>query len=146
MNSNTITLSIELGPNTQAKLDQILQALLDSRPNCHSCVETAVAMTKDLADAATASLPVQEVSTPETVPPAEEVGAEATPEPAVEPEPIKWTKDDLTAKVRQLAAPGTGKREAVRDIVKAYAENVGSIPEDKYAEVMDKLTALEQEG
>ena len=146
MDHNTITLSVELGPNTQAKLDQILELLQGMKPNCHSCVQTAVAMTKDLAEAATAPQPAQEPAPLEIVHPADEVSPHGEPEPAAEPEPVKWTKDDLTKKVQALAAPGTGKREKVRAIVKSYAEKVGDIPADKYAEVMDKLTALEKEG
>ena len=34
----------------------------------------------------------------------------------------------------------------VREIITAYADRVSNIPEDKYAEVMAKLTALEGSG
>lgn len=150
--SNTITLTVELGPKTQEKLDKILEALQKAGGhNCHSCVETEVAMTKDMAAAATeatAPQPAQDTPAPDITHPADVVSPHGTPEPVAEPEPEapKWTKDALTKKVQALAAPGTGKREKVRAIVKSYAEKVGDIPEDKYAEVMDKLTALEQEG
>lgn len=157
--NNTITLTIELGPQTQAKLDQILEALLNSKPNCHSCVQSAVAMTKDLADAANKALPeatapqeAEEPVAPEITHPADVVSPHGDPEPVEEPEKVepkpaapKWTKADLQTKVQALAAPGTGKREKVREIVKSYAEKVGDIPADKYDEVMDKLIALEQE-
>lgn len=148
---NNIILTIELGPNTQAKLDKILEALEQTgRHNCHSCVETAVAMTKIPAEAATAPAPAQEPATPDAGHPADQVSPHGQPGPVTEPEPTpeaaKWTKEDLQAKVQALAAPGTGKREKVRAIVKSYAEKVGDIPADKYAEVMDKLIALEQEG
>lgn len=96
--------------------------------------------------AAEPSAPAQELATPDTGHPVDEISPHAAAEPVAEPEPVKWTKDDLTKKVQALAAPGTGKREKVREIVKSYAPNVGAIPEDKYCEVMDKLTALEQEG
>lgn len=100
------------------------------------------------ADAFTAPQPAPEPVTLDTGHPVDEISPHGAPGPVVEPEPApapKWTKEDLTKKVQALAAPHTGKREKVRDIVKSYAANVGAIPEDKYDEVMDKLTALEQE-
>lgn len=135
---NDITLRIELGPDTQAKLDQILEVLRSKEPNCHSCVETAVAMTKDMVNAEPTTCPE-----PETGEPVQPV--EAGPS-ASEPEETKWSKDDLQHLVQKLAVPETGKRDRVRAIVKSYAEKVGDIPSDKYAEVMDKLIALDKEG
>lgn len=65
---------------------------------------------------------------------------------AVEPEAPEYTKDDIQAMVRKLAAPTSTKRTAAKAIVMEYAPNVSGIPEDKYAEVMAKLTALDAEG
>lgn len=75
---------------------------------------------------------------------------------AVEPEAPKYTKDDIQAMVRKLAAPTStepekaerekAKREKAKAIVQSYAPKVSDIPEDKYAEVMEKLTALDAEG
>lgn len=47
---------------------------------------------------------------------------------------------EVRQKVVELSA--AGKKAAVRDIVKAYAENVTSIPEDKLGEVLAKLKEL----
>lgn len=67
------------------------------------------------------------------------------PTPAVEePEPRKYTAAEIQLKVQKLAAPASGKRDAVRQIVKDYADRVSEIPEDKFAEVMERLTALEE--
>lgn len=69
------------------------------------------------------------------------------PEPAPEPEqpePPKYTAAEIQLKVQKLAAPASGKRDAVRQIVKEYADRVSEIPEDKFAEVMERLTALEE--
>ena len=41
---------------------------------------------------------------------------------------------------------GTITKAQVREIITAYADRVSNIPEDKYAEVMAKLTALEGSG
>lgn len=48
---------------------------------------------------------------------------------------------EVQRKVVELSA--AGHKEKVRDIVKSYAERVSAIPEDKLAEVMSRLTALE---
>lgn len=144
---NTITITVELGPETQAKLDKILEALQGNHPNCHSCVETAVGMTKDLA-AAAAAAPVAENAAPVVQEHPEEVVATVDAPAAAEPveELPKYTKDDISALVRKLAAPTSAKREQAKAIVKSYGAKVSDIPEDKYAEVMDKLTALDGEG
>jgi hypothetical protein len=144
---NTITVTVELGPETQAKLDKILEALQGNHPNCHSCVETAVGMTKDLA-AAAAAAPVAENAEQVVQEHPEEVAATVDAPAAAEPveELPKYTKDDISALVRKLAAPTSPKREQAKTIVKSYGTKVSDIPEDKYAEVMDKLTALDGEG
>ena len=84
------------------------------------------------------------------VQPAEEHPVDAVAphdEPVADPEPAekvyKITKDDIMAKVQALAAPNNPKREQAKAIVKSYGAKVSDIPEDKYAEVMDKLVELE---
>lgn len=64
-------------------------------------------------------------------------------EKAPEPEPTRTVKrDDVQKKVVDLAGD-LAKKAQVREIVKAYANCVTDIPEDKLPEVWDKLTALE---
>ena len=148
--SNNIT--IELCKEDRQRLDEVV-AFLGQLVGELKSQNAPVIMPQNQAQPATAPQPVQNVPNPETVHPVDEVSPHGQPEPVAEPDELpwdttptpKWTKADLTAKVQQLAAPGTGKREKVRAIVKSYAEKVGDIPEDKYAEVMDKLTALEKE-
>ena len=50
-------------------------------------------------------------------------------------------QSDIQQKVVSLSA--TGKRDAVKAIIKEYALKVSAIPEDKFGEVWAKLTALE---
>lgn len=50
-------------------------------------------------------------------------------------------QSDIQQKVVSLSA--AGKKEQVREIIKAYADRVSAIPEDKFGEVWAKLTALE---
>lgn len=155
--SNAITVTVELGPESQAKLDKILEALEGLHPNGHSCVNTAMqAMGENLkivtgqepAEEPAAPASAADTAAPETGHPAEEVGAVVEPEPAAEPEQPKYTKADVLALVQKLAAPTSPerKRTGAKAIVKAYGAKVSDIPEDKYAEVMDKLTKLDQEG
>ena len=56
-----------------------------------------------------------------------------------------YTKADVQALAQKLAAPTSPerKRTGVKNIVKSYGAKVSDIPEDKYAEVMDKLVELE---
>lgn len=146
--SNTITVTVELGPESQAKLDKILEALQGVRPNCHSCVESAVQMAKNMTieEAVTqpaSALEIVEPENPAAEHPADEVSPHGEPEPAAEPEQPQYTKDDVLRLVQKLAAPGSSKREQAKDIVKSYGAKVSDIPAEKYAEVMSKLNALE---
>lgn len=85
----------------------------------------------------TLEVPRWEAPNAEEAPKAEEtpeVRAEAPADPTV-------THADIQHKVVELSA--AGKKAAVRDIIKAYAVKVSAIPDDKLAEVWNKLTALE---
>lgn len=80
-----------------------------------------------------------EQETPATTPTEEEKPAEEPAKPAV-------TLAQIQQKVVQLCAGFNGtKKAAVREIVNAYAKKVSDLPEDKWAEVWDKLTALEEQ-
>lgn len=149
-NPNTINLVVELGPESQAKLDKILEALQGIHPNCHSCTETALQVMGEnlkVVTGETAGAAKQpEQPTKETDHPAGEVSPHGVPEPAEEPEAPKYTKADVLALVQKLAAPGSNKRDKAKAIVNAYGAKVSDIPEDKYAEAMAKLTKLAEEG
>jgi hypothetical protein len=144
---NTVT--IELCKEDRQRLDAILAALLQAgRHNCDSCVASAVAMTKDLAEKATAAAPAQERTTNAAEHPVDEVSPHAAPEPAAEPAPEapKYTEQDVRAVVQRLIGPGSTKRAAAQAIVNDYAVKISAIPVDKYNEVMDRLVALEKEA
>lgn len=154
MNTNDVKLTLELGPESMAKLDKILEALQGAHHDCDRCVSSATDMVSNAMQTGVA--PTEEPTPVETTAPEEEhpieepspYGEPEQPEPAAEPEPEepKYTKDDILALVQKLAAPNNPKREQAKAIVKAYAAKVSDIPADKYAEVMDKLTALTKEG
>lgn len=139
--------SVELSKDDRDLLSTMLQAL------------TYITVKLDNIEAAlpTSGTPFEAVSAPVVVEPEQvetDTAQEEKPQAveaapvaeAVEPEAPKYTKDDIQAMVRKLAAPTSTKRTEARAIVMEYAPNVSGIPEDKYAEVMEKLTALDAEG
>lgn len=143
---NNITLTVELGPESQAKLDKILEALQGLPHGCTCRTENVVNLATEPAEAATAAAEVPEPAPKEVEHPADEVSPHGQPEPTAEPEAPKYTKDDVLALVQKLAAPNNPAREKAKAIVKSYAAKVSDIPEAKYGEVMDKLTKLDKEG
>ncbi len=162
--SNHIT--IELCAEDRARLDRLTEAL--ERKACEKCVSAALEacgqkqpaepdpLQLKLAETlAKASAPTEkpteatEEAKAEPAPidhPADETAPWEDPAPAAEAKPTV-TQDQLQQKVMQLAAANNGALKAkVREIVNAYAKKVSDVPEDKRAEVWDKLTALENGG
>lgn len=122
---NTITMTVELCAEDRARLDSILEQLKQLTPMSVVCDVTP------------------HENTPQQTAPAKEPQQESTTAPAQESKPqIKL--DDLQALVQELAAPGSGKRDKVKALVKGYAERVSLIPEDKWQEVYAALTALKE--
>ena len=117
---NTIT--IELCQEDRNRLDTLLAVAL----------ELAELLGKTTAKTAPVAPEVVAVTTPPEV----EKPVEAAPVPAV-----TYKLTDVQQLVVSLSA--AGKKDQVREIVKAYAERVTLIPEDKFGEVMDKLHELE---
>ena len=72
--------------------------------------------------------------------PAPETIAVPEPEKDTDLTPVKVTVDDIRGLVGQLI--GQGKKAEARDTIKTYAPNIPGIPDDKLAEVQDKLTRL----
>lgn len=155
--SNNITLTVELGPESQAKLDKILEALEGvGHHDCKSCVNTAMQAMGENLKIVTGQEPAEatnaaETAAPETGHPVDEVSPHGDAEPAAVPEQPEapwYTKADVQALVQKLAAPTSPehKRTGAKAIVKSYGAKVSDIPEEMYAEVMDKLTALDKEG
>lgn len=98
--------------------------------------------TLDLSPAVEAKLDriIELLSKLDASPAAAPASAPAPEVPAANP----CTKADLSQLVVRLSAAGL--KAQVREIITAYADRVSNIPEDKYAEVMAKLTALEGSG
>ena len=57
-----------------------------------------------------------------------------------------YTQDDVRAVVQRLIGPGSTKRKEAKKIVEEYAPKISAIPAEKYAEVLERLAALEKES
>lgn len=125
---NPITITIELCQEDRNRLDTLLAVALELA-NKH-VTEVALVAPYEAADAAPEVAAV-------TTPPEPEKPVEAAEPPAAP----KYKMTDVQQLVVSLSA--AGKKDQVREIVKAYAERVTLIPEDKFGEVMDKLHELE---
>lgn len=126
---NTIT--IELCQEDRNRLDTLLAVALELAGKHVN--EVAPVAPYEAADAAPEVAAVTAPAEPET--PVEVAEAPTAP---------KYTMTDVQQLVVSLSA--AGKKDQVREIVKAYAERVTRIPEDKFGEVMDKLNALGAEA
>ena len=138
--SNTIT--IELCAEDRARLDKIIEGLSNLTAPAITIVPQKV---EAPVEETTVPQEATETHTDENVTSAEEVASQ--PEP-VEDIPTQMkplvTHDMIRQKVTQLMASGDPqKKDATRNIVKAYANNVTSLPQDKWPEIWEKLTALE---
>ena len=157
--SNTIV--IELCSEDRARLDRLAEAL--ERRTCDKCVATASEAMKATQQPKAEPDPIQQalaetlaqVTDPVEAPknateeadastqastPQEEEKPKAE-EPATAPTAPTVDRAELKAKVIQLCAKGL--KEQTRDIVRAYAQTVTDVPEEKIAECYAKLVALE---
>lgn len=131
---------IELCAEDRARLDKIIEKLENVSPRCDSCVKAFV----DLAQGKAAEAPEitadepQPVEPKQTQPEPEKASAPKNEDKSPAPE---VTVEDIRSKYMSLAA--TPKREEARMLIKLYADKISDIPADKRAEVLEKLTALE---
>lgn len=157
MNNHII---IELCAEDRARLDRLATALENHAPKCDTCAKSvAEGVAEFVAKQTPAERPVEpaeapKAETPTTVHPAEE--SLPWEEPAAVAGPVEDKKPaptsaellqkviDLTNAAKNVSAE---QAEAVRSKIKAivcdYAATVSGVPEDKRAECMERLTALE---
>ena len=129
------TIIIELCAEDRARLDAIRGAL-QNRPNCEGCVKSAQDFVKYQQN------PEEPAPVEEQIPGQQDIPEAVEPQPEPAAEAPKVERSDIQKKVVELSQ--AGKKAQVRDIVTAYNNTkVSDIPEDKLAEVWDKLTALE---
>ena len=136
--SNNITVTVELCAEDRARLDKIFEALTTNVAGYAVEQFERYLAEKQAAVAAPVTAEAVEETQPTVDTTHEEKPAEAQETAKEEP---SVSKADIQRKVVELSS--AGKKAEVRDIVKAYADKVSTIPEDKLAEVWAKLTALE---
>lgn len=128
---NTI-ITLELAAEDRERIDKLIAAL-ERREPVTVTMDTLKGLTRPEPEAPAA--PKQTPPEPEKQQPEPEApAASEKAAPAVKAE-------DIQAKVVELI--GKGKKAEVKAIIKPYAERVNAVPEDKRAEVMAKLSALE---
>lgn len=161
---NNIT--IELCTEDRARLDRTYTALarlvdlvtLQTNNTELDDIQKQLAETLKNAEPAQAQKNAPEAAqaeTPTNTQPKQEAAAAAEPTHPAEAD-LPWseapaapavTREQIQQKVVQLSVAANGAKKAkVREVVNLYAKNVSTIPEDKFAEVWDKLTALEKEA
>lgn len=126
-------IEIKLCAEDRARLDRLAAALENARTPI--LIEETIAEPEDYKNPeATPEAPQNEDEAPEeqTTQPLKETPKTTAPVVSLE---------DIRGKYMSLAA--TPKREQARAVIKAYAEKISDIPEDKLAEVLEQLTALE---
>lgn len=133
---NTINMTVELCQEDRARLDRILEALTAKGHSCN-CAEAPKAATEPAAPAKE-ELPV-EVYTPE-----EESPAEAKIEaPAEVPADTRYKPSHEEVQRKVVTLIKAGKKVQARGIINAYADSISGIPEDKLADVWEKLGDLD---
>lgn len=147
---NNIT--IELCTEDRARIDALFQELVNVRRLLAGAeTEAPKAETpQELSRTPKAAEPVKPAEAPKTEAPKQEAPKQAAPEPApaapapkteAAPEAPEVTVAELQAKVVELV--NAGKKAETREIILKYAQNVGSIPAEKRAEVLGLLNGLE---
>ena len=137
--SNKIEVEVKLSQEDRKVLDEIYAALRELTGG--NCGPHATTGNRQSAPQTDEPEPAKEENQPA------EKASESEPQspepPAAEAEAAakQYSREDVQQKVVSLVA--AGKKTEVKAIVNEYAERVAAIPEDKLAEVMGRLIALE---
>jgi hypothetical protein len=118
--AGTATALQHIGEGTEKSTITAAPEMFEKAPETEAAAEPTTTVPWD----------VRDLGTPKTKP----------TEPTNAPAP-QVSKADVQKKVVDLASKG--KKDQVKGIITAYATKVSDIPEDKLAEVLDKLNALE---
>lgn len=127
-------ITIELCTEDRARIDALFQELVNVRRLLAGAETEAPQAETPKAEAPKAAEPVKPAEAPKA-----EAPKQAAPEPA--PAAPEVTVAELQAKVVELV--NAGKKAETREIILKYAQNVGSIPAEKRAEVLGLLNGLE---
>lgn len=135
---------IELCAEDRVRLDK-LTAALESRPDCSACARAVSEYTATVTQTRTEPTEAPKTETPADTHPIDEGLPWETAEAEAAPQTAKtYTISDLQEIARRLISPQSGKRDAAKEIITAYAPKISAIPEDKYGAVMAELIMLEK--
>lgn len=138
---------IELCAEDRARLDKLnerLEALIDV--TLTSLDKAPKAKQAELNDPVEAPKNAQEEPKATDHPTLDPFPEMQTPKEKPSEAPAKETKPAVTMEMlrgKAITLAAAGKKDQVRDVVHPYAPKVTELPEDKWAEVYEKLTALE---
>lgn len=130
---NEIKVTLELCAEDRKRLDDILEGLVR---RCDSCMELVT------------QAPVK-AEEPDRNEQESEKPVDGKPTPAEYEAPATESQEEVPAVKREdiqklvVTLSAADKKDQVREIVKAYADKVSTIPEDKLHEVFMRLSALE---
>ena len=139
MSTNNINLTVELCAEDRARMDNILGTLTAIYQVVNTGTQPAPATEAKYVILHEGPAPTAEVK-PAALPEVPEDTMEPAPSPVVDKPAVSLF--DIQSMAQTMLAPGSTKRNEVRQIIKSYAPKLSDIPADKYAEVMEKLTAL----
>lgn len=137
--SNKIEIEVKLCQEDRSRLDKLIEALTPQELPACTYIAPQMDETEPVKEIDQPAENVQQ-SEPQNPAPWDEDKPDIQIEAAEQPEQTV-SLSEVQRKVVELSA--AGHKDKVREIVTSYAERVSAIPEDKLAEVMDKLTALE---
>jgi hypothetical protein len=134
----------------EKRVNQVAEYIADEDPDQLTIDDAQTALAEAMARASTPTEKPTEAAgeakpSPASIDhPVDETPPWEVPAPAEEEKPT-ITQEQLQQRVTQMAAANNGAlKTKVREIVQAYAKKVSDVPEDKRADVWDKLTALER--
>jgi len=155
---NNIKVTVELCPEDRARIDKLTNVLeariaqVEYRIDNGSLTEEAPddinKMLEKALNVPTAESPKNATEAPESLdhPTLDPFPEQPTAKAEASEAPVEKAKPTVTMAMltnKALTLSANGKKDQVKEIVHVYAPKVTALPEDKWAEVYEKLTALE---
>lgn len=145
---NEIKIITELCLEDRARIDRLAAALEALQPTTFhvddplqkALAEQVAKSEKNPAQSPAEPAGAAKAETPATDHPAEESLPWGDPAPVEEPKPVVTRSEVQQAVIMRVRA---GLKDSVTAIINDYAERVSGIPEDKLAECLERLNALE---
>lgn len=131
-------ITIELCAQDRIRLDKIIDLLEQSRPQCQNCVQLVNDL-HTIKQSPTDATGDEYGTTPTNTKPEDKKPTQ--PKNENDSAAVEVTVEDIRSQYMSMAT--SPKKEQARTLIKLYAEKITDIPENKRAEVLKKLKALE---